>query len=146
MDSSCIFIWISLDGNKTKTTVAKFFGWLWGCWWNTQFAWSRKGFQNGPNNMMLTMAVEMTPEIALTFIWRGAREPDCKPLRKLSRNKIDEDHYLCCNGLWDSFDDNKLRNGFYANPYAGNDSFLFIEINKLFKKIVVVKNDLFGQK
>ena len=49
--------------------------------------------------MMLTMAVEMTPEIELTLIRRGAREPDCKPWRKLPRNKIDEDHYLCCDGF-----------------------------------------------
>ena len=47
----------------------------------------------------MKMALKMAPEIGLNHIGGGAKELDCKPSRKLSCNKIDEDNYLCCDGF-----------------------------------------------
>ena len=35
-----------------------------------------------------------------------AKELDWKPSRKLPCNEVDENNNFCCNGIWDSFNDN----------------------------------------
>ena len=45
------------------------------------------------------MTLEMVPETGVTVFRVGAGKFNCKPLRKLPCNKIDEDNYLCCDGF-----------------------------------------------